>query len=66
MLKRDAVFVAVYEKHIASMGLELKGRHEKENIVKIEKDLRCGCLNVYYKQNDWQEWYRYFPDGTWG
>lgn len=62
----DVVFEAVYEAHIANMGSELKEKHKRENIVKIERNSKNSCLNVYFKQNDWQEWYRYFQDGTWG
>ncbi|MEJ9281453.1 hypothetical protein ACFPN4_14220 [Ureibacillus thermophilus] len=60
------MFESVYQSHIATMGPLEKEKHRKENIVKIEKDLNHDCINVYFQKDGWSEWYRYYPNGTWG
>lgn len=60
------MFEYIYQLHIATMDPIEKGKHGRKNIVKIEKDLENGCINVYFQKDNWSEWYRYYPNGTWG
>ena len=57
------LFERVNAKHLSVIGNEEKTKYQKEEIVKIERDIRNKCLKVYFRNG---EWFRYFTDGTWG
>ncbi|MCM3360306.1 MULTISPECIES: hypothetical protein [unclassified Psychrobacillus] len=57
------LFERVHAKHLSVIGNEEKTKYQKEEIVKIERDIRNKCLKVYFRNG---EWFRYFTDGTWG
>lgn len=56
------LFLDVYQKHIQSMGLEKRKHYTLTNIVKVERNTKENCLNVYYDNGDW---WHYSAEGTW-
>jgi hypothetical protein len=56
------VLLHVHKKHNRSMGLEERKKYTLSQIVKVERNFKQICLNVYYENG---EWFKYFPNGTW-
>lgn len=61
--KEYYIFFVTYTNHNASMGLKEREEYTLDNIVKVERNLQDNCLNVYYDNG---EWWKYYPDYTWG
>jgi len=53
----------VYASHNRSMGLEERKKYTLSNIVKVKRNAKEKCLEVYYSNGDW---FHYFTNGTWG
>ena len=51
-----------YANHNRSMGLDERKNYHLSHIVKVERNIKENCLNVYYKNGDW---WHYTHDGTW-
>lgn len=56
------LFMSIYKKHVASMGEIEKEKHSIENLKSIKVNQEEQCFEVHYKH----EWYKYYPNGTWG
>ena len=57
------LFLKIYRKHLSSMGKEAREKHTIDKIVEIKVNQSESCFEVYYKYGDW---YKYYPNGTWG
>lgn len=58
-----SLLMNVYASHNRAMGLEKRKDYTLSDIVKVKRNTKERCLEVYYKNGDW---WHYFPDGTWG
>ncbi|MDX5474491.1 MAG: hypothetical protein LPK00_03040 [Bacillaceae bacterium] len=56
------LLLTVYANHNSSMGLEKRKDFTLSDIVKVKRNLKESCLEVYYKNGDW---WHYTVDGTW-
>lgn len=56
------LLMTVYANHNQSMGLKERGNYNVSNIVKIVKNPKEKCLEVYYENCNW---WHYSADGTW-
>jgi hypothetical protein len=56
------LLLKVHAKHIRGMGKEARENYSLENIVKIKRNIKENCLNVYYSNGDW---FHYAANGTW-
>lgn len=57
------LLLQVHADHNRSMGLAYRTNYSLSEIVKVERNIKEFCLNVYYRNG---EWFKYFRDGTWG
>lgn len=57
-----AMFSMIRANHLKSMGEVEKEKHSVENLVSIKINNEENCFEVNYKH----EWYKYYPNGTWG
>ena len=57
------LLLTVYADHTRTMGLKKRENYTASHIVKVEKNVKENCLNVYYENGDWWKYYR---NGTWG
>lgn len=57
-----SLLLKVYAKHTSSMSIDERSKYSLSNIVKVERNVQEGCLNVYY---DTGEWWHYKTDLTW-
>lgn len=51
-----------YVNHNRSMGMKERAFYTLSDIVKVEKNAKDNCLNVYYRNG---EWWHYTKDGQW-
>lgn len=56
---QKAIFEAVHEKHLASMGEAERAKYELD---RVEWDEEEGVFKVYYTNGDW---WHYTLDGQW-
>lgn len=56
------LFLEMYAKHNSSMGLEARKNYLLADVVKVKRNAKEKCLEVYYKNGDW---WHYSTDGTW-
>lgn len=56
------ILLEVYANHNSSMGLEERKNYTLSHVVKVERNLKEHCLNVYYENG---EWFHYLPNGKW-
>ena len=54
--------LTVYANHNSSMGLKERANYSLSHIVKVERNPKENCLNVYYENG---EWFHYCSNGTW-
>lgn len=47
------LLLTVYANHNSSMGLEKRKDFTLSDIVKVKRNLKESCLEVYYKNGDW-------------
>ena len=52
----------VFADHNRSMGIEERKHYSLTDIVKVKKNFKENCFEVYYSNG---EWFHYFPNGTW-
>ena len=60
--RAQEVFQKVYKKHLASMGVEEKKKHSVDNLKAVKVNAREKCLEAHFAH----DWYKYYPNGTWG
>ena len=60
--KEYKLLLNVYQRHNRSIGLEERKNYTFSHIVKVERNLKENCFNVYYENGDW---WRYTTNGTW-
>lgn len=60
--KEYMLLIKVYADHNCSMGIEERKNYTLSDIVRVEKNLKEGCLDVHYKNG---EWFHYCIDGRW-
>lgn len=56
------LLLQVYADHNSSIGLKERANFLLSEVVKVERNRKEFCLNVYYRNG---EWFKYFRDGTW-
>lgn len=56
------LLLSVYANHNRSMGLEERKKYTLSDMVKVKRNLKEKCLEVYFNNG---EWFHYFPNGTW-
>ncbi|MUK89123.1 hypothetical protein GMD78_12135 [Ornithinibacillus sp. L9] len=56
------LLMEVYANHNRSMGLDERKKFTLSDIVRVRRNVKERCLEVYYKSGDW---WRYAADGTW-
>lgn len=56
------ILFMVYYKHNTSIGLKERANYSLSHIVKVERNPKENCLNVYYENG---EWFHYCSNGTW-
>lgn len=57
------VLMQTYARHNSAMGLSERSEYTLSHIVKVDRNLEDNCLNVHYENG---EWWKYYPDFTWG
>jgi len=57
------VLMQTYIKHTSVMGLRERSKYTLSRIVKVERNLEDNCLDVHYENG---EWWKYYPNYTWG
>lgn len=55
-------FLQTYALHNSSMGFKERKNYTLSHVVKVERNKKENCLNVYFENGDW---FHYKPDGTW-
>jgi hypothetical protein len=56
------LLMTVYANHNRSMGLKERISYSASNIVKVKRNLKEKCLEVYYSNGNW---WHYSFNGTW-
>lgn len=56
------LLLETYANHNSSMALEKRKNYTLSDIVKVERNTKENCLNVYYRNGDW---WHYTAKGTW-
>lgn len=56
------LLLETYANHNSAMAMEKRKDYTLSDIVKVERNTKENCLNVYYKNGDW---WHYTPDRTW-
>lgn len=57
------LLLQVYANHNRSMGRKESANYTLSHIVKIKRNSKENCLEVYYENGDW---WKYYDNGTWG
>lgn len=57
------VFARAHAAHLATMGSQMREEYTLDQVKLIKANNKERCIEVKYKNGDW---YKYFPDGTWG
>lgn len=61
--KEYQLLLQVYANHNSSMGMEKRKNYTLSHIVKVARNSKDNCLEVYYKSG---EFWKYYGNGTWG
>lgn len=56
------VLITTHNRHLSSMGTDQAKNHQLKNIVKISRNFKDNCFNVYYDNGDW---YHYTLSNDW-
>ncbi|SET76653.1 hypothetical protein SAMN05216389_12617 [Oceanobacillus limi] len=56
------LLLQVYADHNRSMGMEKRKNYTLSNIVKVKRNVKEKCLEVYYENGDW---WHYAANGSW-
>lgn len=56
------LLMKVYADQNRSMGLEERKNYTLSDIVKVERNVKENCINVYYKDGNW---WHYSTNGKW-
>lgn len=56
------LLMSVYANHNRSMGLKERVNYSLSHIVKVKRNLKEKCLEVYYQNGNW---WKYHVNGTW-
>ncbi|MEC1786054.1 hypothetical protein [Schinkia azotoformans] len=57
------LLLTVYANHNRSMGLEKRKDYTLSDIVKVKRNVKEKCLEVYYRDGNW--WHYSAVDGSW-
>lgn len=57
------LFDRVHAAHLAAMGTEARKQYERDQVKSVKANNKERCIEVRFKNG---EWFKYFPDGTWG
>lgn len=57
------VFERVHKEHMSALGAKEKQHYERSQVKKVEANNVEGCIEVTFQNG---EWFKYFPNGTWG
>jgi hypothetical protein len=56
------LLLQVYANHNRSMGLKERVKYSASEIVKVKRNIKEKCLEVYYSDGNW---WHYSLNGTW-
>jgi len=56
------IFINTYSKHYKSHGTKNRKKFTIDNIKEIKVNYKEMCIEVYFNH----EWFKYFPNLTWG
>ncbi|MEC1768314.1 hypothetical protein [Schinkia azotoformans] len=56
------LLLTVYANHNRAMGIEKRKDYTLSDIVKVKRNLKEKCLEVYYRNGDW---WHYTTKGEW-
>lgn len=56
------ILINTYARHNSFMGLAQRDTYSLANVVKVEKNTKENCLNVYYANGDW---WHYTKSNNW-
>lgn len=57
------LFLQVYAEHNRSIGLKERANYNLSEVVRVERNIKDKCLNVFFRNG---EWFKYYVNGTWG
>ena len=57
------LFDSIHNRHLAAMSAETRQHYTRENVKRVKANNVEGCIEVYFKNG---EWFKYYPNGTWG
>lgn len=60
--KEYHLLMTVYANHNRSMGRDERIKYSLSHIVKVVRNVKEKCLEVYYENG---EWWKYAIDGSW-
>lgn len=60
--KEYMLLLQVYANHNRSMGLKDREKYTLSHIVKVVKNLKENCLEVYFTDGNW---WHYSANGSW-
>lgn len=60
--KQQQTFEQTYANHFFHMGKTLKELHTVDKIKEVKYNEQEKCIEVYFEH----EWYKYYPNKTWG
>ena len=52
----------MHANHNRNMGIDERKKYTLSDIVKVKRNVKEKCLEVYFKNGDW---WHYSTDGTW-
>lgn len=56
------LLLQVYANHNRSMGMKERVKYNLSDVVKVKRNLKEKCIEVYYSNG---EWWHYSVNGTW-
>lgn len=60
--KQKRLFEATYKRHFLSMGESERQKHFIHQIKEVKYNEQENCIEVHFEH----EWYKYYPNKTWG
>lgn len=57
------VFDNTHRRHLSAMGTEARKQYERDQVKSVKTNNKEGCIEVRFKNG---EWFKYYPNGTWG